>query len=661
MSEQKTLREMLPTTYFRIPDFQRGYAWTAKQLDDLWCDLISIPDNARHYMGTLYVERGFRRAESDRWVEDGTFVGVVDGQQRLTTLAILLFVLVKYSDGRGYAKQTDEFIRQIYICTRECSHPDVASYKFCYDESNNSRDYRDFLMGEIFEENSVNIPSIKSVYAKNLLEAKRFFEDKIKNLDYVERENLFRLVTGRLCFDYREIDGDFDVQMVFETINNRGKPLTTLEKLKNRLMYLSARLNISENLRIRLAKDIKEVWGQIYEQLAADFINPLDEDEFLAAHLSLYRRPKDNVFSEKQSEEKLFQMFANFPDRFDRNTNPQEGKEPSISFEKISRYVNDLGAFLRFWVEIHTKKELVQKILTLNSSREMKILLCAILACNSCPEKQQVMLEFLFKIAFRNSVPGAAFKDQGSFATAARSLYVRKENIDAIEHLEAHEILEEWCKEYDSTPVNLDSVASTFSGLYGYQRGNKGFHRWWWLKFFLFEYEEKLAVNTTEQRPRITLDSYSKTSIEHVMPQAWQTNWGNEMKGFLERIPDVSVHDDARKTIINSLGNLTIIGARMNSALQNDAYSILQGGAWNTEGGKRKFYATEGTYSETKISEVEHWDYHSILKRGSQLLDYLAERLCNGRFTIEQKRTALLYRPEIYNSFRDEEFSYARE
>ena len=151
MSEQKTLREMLPTTYFRIPDFQRGYAWTAKQLDDLWCDLISIPDNARHYMGTLYVERGFQRAESDRWVEDGTFVGVVDGQQRLTTLAILLFVLVKYSEGRGYAKQTDEFIRQIYICTRDCSHPDVASYKFCYDESNNSRDYRDFLMGEILK------------------------------------------------------------------------------------------------------------------------------------------------------------------------------------------------------------------------------------------------------------------------------------------------------------------------------------------------------------------------------------------------------------------------------------------------------------------------------------------------------------------------------
>ncbi len=659
MNDQKTLSEMLPTTYFRIPDYQRGYAWTVKQLDDLWSDLVSLPENARHYMGTLYVERGFQRASSDRWVEDGTFVGVVDGQQRLTTLAILLFVLVKYSEGRGYAKQSDEFIRHLYICSRDNSHPDVASYKFSYDESNNSRGYREFLMGEIFEENSVTIPSIKSAYAKNLQEAKNFFEGKIRNLDYKGRDILFRLVTGRLCFDYRVIDGDFDVQMVFETLNNRGKPLTTLEKLKNRLMYLSARLDVSEDLKARLASNIKEIWGSIYEQLSADFLKPLDEDEFLAAHLSLYRRPQGSVFSERQSEEKLFQMFANFPDRFDRNSNPQEGKEPSISFEKISRYVNDLGSFLRLWVEIHSKKGLVQKILTLNSSREIKILLCVILAPSCAPVRNE-MLECLLATVFRNSVPGAAFKDQGSFATAARSLYARKEEIDEIEAVEPHEVLEEWCKDYHSTPVSLDSVASAFSRLYDYQRGNKGFHRWWWLKFFLFEYEERLAGQTTEQRPRITLDSYSKTSIEHVMPQTWQTNWEDEMKRFLDRIPDAAFHADAQKTIVNSLGNLTIIGARTNSALQNDAYSTVQNGAWGAESGKRKFYATQGTYSETVIANAERWDYHSILKRGSELLDFLAERLCNGRFSVAQKRVALLYRPEIYSSFGDEEFSYTK-
>ena len=252
MSEQKTLRELFSTTYFRVPDFQRGYAWSTRQLDDLWSDLDSLPENAPHYMGTLFVERGFKRAESDQWVEDGSFVGVVDGQQRLTTLAILLFVLMKHSEGRGYARQSVPDLMQRYVCTRDNAHPDVASYKFCYDETSNTRDYRDFLVGTIFEDAAVRSPSINSVYAKNLVEAKRFFEEKVLSLDYPHRERLFRTVTGRLCFDYREIDGDFDVQMVFETLNNRGKPLTTLEKLKNRLMYLSARLDVADHLKIGL-------------------------------------------------------------------------------------------------------------------------------------------------------------------------------------------------------------------------------------------------------------------------------------------------------------------------------------------------------------------------------------------------------------------------
>ena len=298
---------------------------------------------------------------------------------------------------------------------------------------------------------------------------------------------------------------------------------------------------------------------------------------------------------------------------------------------------------------MHAEKGTVQKIRTLNSSQEMKILLCALLARREEPGTEEA-LDFLCKIAFRNSVPGAAFKDQGSFATAARTLYARSDAIDMIESATLKEVLESWRKDYDSTPVNLDSVASAFSRLYDYQRGNKGFHRWYWLKYFLFEYEENLVANTKEKNPRVTLDRYSATSIEHVMPQTWQTNWSEEMGDFLGKVTDATFHDDARKTIVNSLGNLTIIGARTNSALQNDA--------WGGEGGKKQFYAKEGTYSETEISMVEKWNYRSILKRGSELMDLLAEKLCGTKFTLEQKKLALLFRSEIYNCFADADFSY---
>ena len=125
------------------------------------------------------------------------------------------------------------------------------------------------------------------------------------------------------------------------------------------------------------------------------------------------------------------------------------------------------------------------------------------------------------------------------------------------------------------------------------------------------------------------------------MPQKWNNFWSKEMGDFLDRLPDAAVHDDARKAIINSLGNLTIIGARTNSVLRNDA--------WKGKGGKKEFYASEGTYSETEISKNEIWDYRSILKRGEKLLDFLTEELHTEHFTREQKCKALLFRPEIYN------------
>lgn len=639
MSDLKNLRDLFATTYFRIPDFQRGYAWGARQREDLWDDLESLPVGMRHYMGTLFVEENFQQAESDRWVEDGKFVGVVDGQQRLTTLAILLSVLVQNAEGQGYARQSIEDLQRIYLFTRDRDHCDVKSYKFSYDEAGSSREYRDFLIGAIFEDPTISPPSLKSVYAKNLLEAKRFFGEKVSSLDRIGREALFKKVTTQLCFDYRMIDNDFDVQMVFETLNNRGKPLTVLEKLKNRLMYQAFRLSERDELKSRLSEEIKAVWGLIYEQLASGFDVPLDEDEFLAAHLSLYRRPQERVFSEKQAEEKLFRMFANCPQRFLRNSDPKEQMEPPMTFEKIDRYVRDLGAFLPLWTEIHSAKGTIQKILVLDSSREMKILLCAILACRGEPCSED-LLKMLWKIAFRNSIPGAGGKDQGAFASAARALYPRQETIDKMEKTFPETVLAEWRKEWNN-PVRTDAVAAAFANLYSYQRGNKGFHRWARLKAFLFEYEESLVGNSHGRPPRVTLDQYAETSIEHVMPQTWEDHWSAEMADFLGQIPD-DVRDDAKKTILNSLGNLTIIGARANPAVRNDA--------WTGTGGKKEFYAKEGTYSEAEIALNDAWNYKAILRRGAALLDFLADKLGCAHFTPEEKQTALLFKPDIFGS-----------
>lgn len=92
------LTDLFNTRIFRIPDYQRGYAWEDKQLNELWDDLDEIPtvneELKKHYTGTIYLEET-NPTETEKWLSGVKFYNVVDGQQRLTSISILLFELLR--------------------------------------------------------------------------------------------------------------------------------------------------------------------------------------------------------------------------------------------------------------------------------------------------------------------------------------------------------------------------------------------------------------------------------------------------------------------------------------------------------------------------------------------------------------------------------------
>jgi len=102
---------------------------------------------------------------------------------------------------------------------------------------------------------------------------------------------LFRKVTQNLMFNKYEIGDDFDVFVAFETMNNRGKQLSNLELLKNRLIYLTT-LYESDELgneeRIALRKKINDSWKGVYHQLGRNKERKLNDDDFLIAHWIMY-------------------------------------------------------------------------------------------------------------------------------------------------------------------------------------------------------------------------------------------------------------------------------------------------------------------------------------------------------------------------------------
>jgi uncharacterized protein with ParB-like and HNH nuclease domain len=615
------LSELFNQRIFRIPDYQRGYAWEEKQLSELWDDLDEIAEIdgelKKHYTGTIYLEETQPTAD-EKWLSGVKFFNVVDGQQRLTSISILLFELLKVADN-GYCEESKEDLVKTFL-SKSNSSGESKVYKFSY--SATDKNYN-FILHSIFEDSKIVLPSNhQNHYTKNLSEAKTFFTTKISVLTQTQRETLFKKLTTSLQFDIRTIEKDLDVQAVFETMNNRGKPLSTLEKLKNRLIYLTEKLPVASEDKSNLRKKINEAWGKIYTCLAQNPTHILDEDIFLSAHLSLYRKPKESTFSEKVAEEKVFQMFCNKSEKYDLEESGTI-KEDTVSYKKIEDYILKLSELAPIWYEIHnSNSKLIRKILVLNSSKEIKIFLAAVLSITN--EKNQITDIFsrLEKILFRNKVPGIWVMDERTPASWARDIYTGEDDLKGVINK---------TEDLINRNISVPDIIHSFKALFIYVNGNKGFHRWSGLKYFLFEYEEFLKMKSKETNDKVTLDDFSETTIEHIIPQHFGDNWQNEVNSVTSGLVEDEKIAQTRKVLLNTLGNLTILKNGKNSSLGNKGWA------------EKKDRFRTGSYNEIAISNNDNWTKQKISERGSEMLHFLQTKVTGLTFTDEDIKGILYF------------------
>jgi uncharacterized protein with ParB-like and HNH nuclease domain len=619
------LTELFNTRVFRIPDYQRGYAWEEKQLGELWDDLdeIQVIEGAlkKHYTGTIYLDE-IKPTESENWLSDVKFYNVVDGQQRLTTISILLFELLKATPIGYIEKKKDKLIETFIYESNMTGESKV--YKFSYASTDKNHN---FLLSSIFEDKKVILNQGNlNHYTKNLTNAKWFFNERISKLDDAQKNLLFKKLTTALQFDIRTIEEDLDVQAVFETMNNRGKSLSTLEKLKNRLIYLSEKLTNPYEDKKGLRKNINEAWGKIYTCLAQNPEQILDEDVFLSAHLSLYRKPVESTFSEKAAEERVFQMFCNKPEKYDLD---ESGiKEEPICKKKIEDYILKLSELAPIWFQIHnSESKLIKRILVLDSRKEIKIFLASILNQTNDKSIQKSVFNLLEKILFRNRVPGIWIMDERTTATWARDIYNEEDTIEGINQKQTDTL---------NTDVVIPNIIQSFKSLFTYERGAKGFHRWGALKYFLFEYEEHLKHKAKESNDKVTIDDYSETTIEHIIPQQFSDNWQDLLNNFTDGLEEDNF-EQARKVLINSLGNLTILKNGKNSSLGNKCWTD-----------KKERFRT-GSYNEIDISRHDSWTKDQIAQRGRDMLKFFETKINGLTFSDNDIEEILFYDEFIVN------------
>jgi len=252
---------------FCIPNYQRSYAWSEKQLKDFFDDLKNQREDKDYFFGTILFKEGGKEEEFDK-------IEIVDGQQRMTTIIIFIKVLINYLKEKG---EDTEILEGTYI-------KKYNKTKFRVQETDN-----EFFQTYILEDNENPTEAIKTPSQRKLLFAKEYFhKELVPFLMHSDELMSFkkRLESAKLL-TYSVLD-EADASLIFETTNDRGKPLTNLEKIKSFLMYKSYIASKEEAPRDLLQKIFLR-FSEIYRTLEK-IENKIDEDSVLQYHFIAYEK-----------------------------------------------------------------------------------------------------------------------------------------------------------------------------------------------------------------------------------------------------------------------------------------------------------------------------------------------------------------------------------
>lgn len=656
---------------FRIPDYQRGYAWQQPQLADFWDDLLNLQDRRYHYTGLLSL-KNLKSSETTSWGSDLGMISkgfkpchVVDGQQRLTTFVVLLNEIVEYSktlkENEGLSDreivlgyETLEDVVAKYICQHRPPNNQITTYLFGYEVDNPSSDYLQYRIFNKPYSGTVN----ETYYTRNLKFAKDFFRENLivlyENEGVEGINNLYLKLTQKLMFNIHEIDDDYDAFVAFETMNNRGKKLTNLELLKNRLIYLTTLYPDSklDNMdKDNLRKQINDTWKEVYFQLGRNEKIPLSDDDFLKAHWITYfaysRRKGDdyihfllNKFSAKNIFEKKTVAVADDSLAVESDTDydydacveEENGEAETVEVSKLEPteildYVNSLKDMAKYWYDTFfpfqsknlsdDEKVWIDRLNRIGIGYFRPLIMTVISRRDLNPDKRidlyTAVERFIF-ICFRLGYFNATFRSS-EYYRASRSIYLKEMDIDDL----INDI-------NNITDANIEYALPNFiTKIEKHFDNNGGFYYWNSIKYFLYEYEYHLAkINNLD---KVSWELFTKTekdkvSIEHILPQTpSKYYWRNQFRQFSgEEIELLSC----------ALGNLLPLSQSINSALQNDSYEDKK---TSKKGGRRGYQ--NGSHSEIEVSKESDWSADRIYKRSKKLLEFMENRW-KFSFTSEQ-------------------------
>ncbi|MER8394420.1 DUF262 domain-containing protein [Mesorhizobium sp. M1340] len=581
---------------FLIPLYQRQYAWKATpQLDLLWEDIeraVSrlMEDRSTltpHFMGAIVI------AQIKTFGKQVQAFEIIDGQQRLTTFQLLLAALrdVAKSHGSRYESEVQKYLLNDGVM----ESPDVERFKL-WPSITDRRSFVSIVDPATDLDAIAPRPNDEDGVVRRSVAAHAYFKDRIEQQvtddgEFEEHrlEILFEALKEGLAAVSIELESGDDPQTIFETLNSRGVDLTPGDLMRNFIFQRAKGLGQTDHSLV-VDKLYEKHWLPLdrafWSQPASRGRQTRTRlDWMLTDHLAMH-------IGDLVSVEGLFESYRRWilTDRpFPNVTAELESISATAAIEKrlFDQGVNDpIGNFGRFAdaFDVSTVMPLVIFLATEPSV---------------APEIDRA-LEVLESYILRRDICGLTNKNYNRLFVGLIDR-LREADGDKIDEMVTY--LSSRRSDIDRWPTD-EEWRNAWLGRDQYKGARQSRLRY---LFEAIEMAKRSALNED-------IEIKSALTIEHIMPQRWRETWA--IPGF-DQLNDDDTDIDyltrqaERDSVIDRLGNLTLLTGALNSAVSNGPYSV-----------KMPALRSHSSLALNRdLNQFDSWDEESITARGLSLFE----------------------------------------
>ena len=555
---------------FSVPIFQRRYSWKKHHCEKLWDDVLRLGENSNslsHFLGSIvYIALKVNNASRVRELH------VIDGQQRLTSLTLLLAALSRAVEEQNVdIGITPEELSDYYLNVRRTDELRYKQLLTQHDKDTLIRllDGNDESWFRITNQsNKGNLiqlledRELPADAAPRLVENYRFFEAKLKSADLkavyvgIQRLRIVDIVLDR---------PDDNPQLIFESLNSTGLELSQADLIRNYVLMGQER-----DFQNRL---YETYWLPMEQRFGDQYTGWFDS--FVRDYLTLETRqiPKINSVYER------FKVYI------------QERKN-SEALETIEPIIKDISRYSKHYVCIALDKEedielqdCFENINTLEVTVAFPFLIEVYEDyTRRCIQKSELIkiLRLVESYVFRRSICGIP---TNTLNTTFATLMTKVDKDKYLESLKTAFLQLISIRRY---PLDREFKQELlFKDVYNFNRCNYMLRK----------------LENSERREPI---SVANCTIEHVMPQNpdLSEEWQQELGENWQEIQEIYLH---------TIGNLTLIGWRDNPALSDLPFKKKQ----SVNGG----FCDSPLHLNRSLAQAKQWNENAIIDRAKELAE----------------------------------------